>query len=251
MQSADVEKHFCVLYETSTDKKELVDEIVLFVYEEPSWERKRAAQGSVPGTSLCKMRTAPRKFDKYYLTDMDAAKIYYWSNEVGAHVFHPFWKEKDGIYQMDRQEAVERARNLAAEEGLHHKNDELETVLAELNHMNIHYTFAKSGYWHNADAWGGDWGSTELSLHYLKDSFSVGEYRVLKIVVSSHWEEEDAWKLVQNTILGGHWSLQQFDDFVQMLDTYDTRVNMYFVNSREEVGVKSIYMDGGKIHGQN
>lgn len=246
----NVSRDFKVLYQTSPNEKAALDEIVLFVYEEPSLDARKNNLDVVTNSTLCKIRTAPRKFDNYYLCDITYARIYYWSNENGPHVFKPFWKKQNGVYKMDRQEIIDKARELSKSElGFDKKIEETEIVetLSEINKMNCHFEFLRDGYWNDEDRFSSDWATGELSVHFMKDQLQIGNYKPVKFVVEAHSVVEEAFDEMKKMITASSYTLQQFVSLLDKIDKYETKFNMYILAENSEVSRKAIYMMDNKI----
>lgn len=256
-----IRNNFIVLYKTYARNKEDLDEIILFSFseitnldiersEEENYYKKRKGEDLIiiPETKLLKRRIALRKFKKYNLINDERARVYYWSNKLGAHLMKPFWKKKDGVFTFDDNEMIDEARKLAIDEGAFYNNSELDNYLANLNNINIHYHFEKNGYYNNADENGGDWATSELSIHFNEGSFFIEDYKIVKFFVASHWQIEEAWEKAESMLKVKKWSNKELADLIKIFDSYDTFLSLTYYD-KEELYVKSLRMDGGQIKG--
>jgi len=214
--------HFIVLYQTSTRSKDRLDEIILLSLDEinnrnlqrieednHSREKKGEKILEIPPMKLLKIREAPRRFSKYNLVNAEESCIYYWSNNLGAHLMKPSWKEKNGVIVVDKDKIIDGARKQAAEEGNRYDNDELDAYLMKINEMHIRYHFEKTGYYYNADAYCGDWARSELSVHFNENSFWIDDLEVSRLMILSHWEVEEAWKKAESMLASRQWEMQE------------------------------------------
>lgn len=230
---------FRVLYSSALDSREPLDEVILLVYKAAEGEDNRC---------LLKLRTAPRRFDKYEICDTDFVRIYYWSNQLGVHLFKPFWAQKGEAFVIDLQELQQKAREQAVSEGKNYTNKETIEYLKIIKKLRADYAIYESGYFCNDDRFSSDWATSELSIHYGRGAFSIGDYNMLRLVVRSHWRIDEAWDMAEKSLSSKKWSINEFVEFLSLLDTYDTYVAIYYFEDNK-VCSKSIYIDGSRIRG--
>lgn len=240
-----VRDEFEILYESPISDDAAESEIILLYCRAiPSYHMDEVREKIT--TSQLKLRRAPRKFDKYNIVDVSEVRIYYWSNTYGSHLMKPSWKEKDGIYIMDAEETVKGTRQQAMQEGLNYNNPEMEAYLEKLNSIHIGYGFCEQGYWHNNSSFGGDWARSELTVYFLRGEFRIESYEIARFEIMSHWEIEEVWENAKSMITAKRWGMNELAELISGLDTYDTRVALYYYKDAG-ISSKKLRMDGGKV----
>lgn len=238
------------LYFDSTNE---YGELVIFTYEklENVWSDKKYKELSCQ-KAFCKIRTAPRKFKRCYMCSAETPRIYYWSPVLGAHIFKPFWKERNGVYYIDEKECIETVRLAAKEESIDFLNPEIDEVLSFINKSwdmcdrNCSCCrFEKNGYVRHRDLYF-DWPVDKFDFHYKKGAFKIEDYvidevRVNTCMAQNVWDSE-----VISTISGVSWSKEQLLKFLLALDSYDSYVQIAYMSGKEQKK-EEISMDGYHI----
>jgi len=235
------------------DSKNEYDELIIFTYErlENIWSDKKYKELSSQ-KAFCKIKTAPRKFERCYMCNAKTPRIYYWSPMLGAHVFNPFWKEKNGIYYIDEKECIEMTRLAAQEETMDFFNPETEKILAFLNKASnmrdkkcSHCRFEKNGYIRYRDFYF-DWPDDRFDFHYKQGVFQIENNIINKIYVNTRMEQNVWNSEIINTICGASWSKEQLLKFLLSLDSYDSYVELVYMSDKEQKK-ENISMSGHHI----
>lgn len=212
--------YFYVMMEDSEYKESQNAEILILIYER---EQNREMQKSV-----IKIRTAPRQFKILNAVQFDTARLYYWNGEKGPVLLRPRYKVKDGIIRMDEQENLQYAREQSVLRACEEPENDWESVYQTINQWR-NYRFDKKGYSVTEDCFSADWATAVCTVCYGKNAFCIGSREIVKFEVESHWYVEEAWEKLSHTRKGGKWSGQDLENWISLLDTYDTAVRIWYL----------------------
>ena len=227
---------FIVLHEGTVGTGNASVDILLLIYEDAFAARM---QGELKGEAkLWKVRYAPRQFKKIEMVQSDTARLFYWNAKNGACLVTPKTEVKNWIRKLDVSENLRLVKEQKPE-------TELTELYAVLNKINCHYSFSDQGFVKRESRFSCDWEMNEITSYYKENAFVIGERPVISISVQSHWETKEAWALLSQSISCERWEIHQLVDWINLLDTYDTIVEIKYMDEMGKEAVFSFRMDGG------
>lgn len=225
---------FKIMYRTEVHEMDKPDEIALLVYKIADQENGK----------LCKLRVAPRQFEKFYFLDEDSIVVYYWNSFTGAHMEKPAIKKEEDIYRIDQSKCLESVRALPEEDSL---SEELKRLISIVNHIDKDLGFAENGYWINEKGFTSGKSKEIMEIFYHKNRFFIGNYRVHYIYISAHWIVDSAWEKIQDTTEGTFWKIDDFNEWITSLDSFDSTVRLAYESRIGELRRLTVRLDHGEI----